>query len=60
MTGFKCARDKRAPVAPCMGCPDRTAECHGVCREYKEYERQRAEWYELKKAEYEDGSRRRR
>lgn len=25
------------PKAPCHGCPDRKAGCHGQCPKYKEY-----------------------
>lgn len=46
MTGRPFELIKNAPVAPCMNCPDRTAECHGVCEKYKEYEQARREVYE--------------
>ena len=23
--------------SPCRGCPDRTAECHGICETYQEW-----------------------
>lgn len=27
--------------APCMGCPDRTPECHGQCERYKAFQAER-------------------
>lgn len=28
--------------APCMGCPDRTPECHGQCERYKAFKAEKA------------------
>ena len=28
---------------PCLGCPDRTENCHSICGRYKEYKKSLAE-----------------
>lgn len=34
--------------APCMGCPDRTPECHGQCERYKAFQEEKRKEYALK------------
>lgn len=28
----------KKPIAPCIDCPDRSAECHGSCKRYAEWQ----------------------
>ena len=34
----------RVPVAPCLGCPDRTVGCHTKCLKYADYVRRAEIW----------------
>jgi len=34
----------KMPNSPCLGCPDRAAECHSKCPRYKDYVRRAEAW----------------
>ena len=34
----------RMPKGPCLGCPDRSAECHRECAKYADYIRRAEIW----------------
>lgn len=42
------------PKQPCKkDCPDRSGECHGICKKWLEYEKARNEYYQLRAEAYE-------
>ena len=34
----------KKPIGPCLGCPDRAAECHSECTKYADYVRRAEIW----------------
>ena len=36
----------KKPIPPCLGCPDRSAECHRKCAKYADYIRRVESWRE--------------